>query len=74
MKNLFLLFFSLPLMATSQNFHFSPRIGMMGYSGDLKKNAFSFSQSRLMFSVGARYDLTENDHSLTAAATSRPAA
>lgn len=60
MKNLLLLFLALPLMATSQNFHFSPRIGMMGYSGDLKKNSFSISQSKLMFSLGARYDITEH--------------
>ena len=60
MKNLVLLIFLLPVFASSQNFHFSPRIGMMGYSGDLKKSAFSISQSKLMFSAGARYDLTEH--------------
>jgi hypothetical protein len=60
MKNLFLLTFLLPVVATSQDFHFSARVGAMGYSGDLKKNAFSFSQSKPMFSLGARYDLTEH--------------
>jgi hypothetical protein len=60
MKNLFLSILFLPLLAASQDFHFSSRIGMMGYSGDLKKNAFSFSQSKLMLSLGARYDLTEH--------------
>jgi len=60
MKNLFLLLLSLPLFASSQDFHFSARAGMMGYSGDLKKNAFSFSQSKPMVSLGARYDLTEH--------------
>lgn len=60
MKNLFFLFFILPLTAASQNFHFSPRIGLMGYQGDLKAAPFTISQSKLMFSAGARYDLTEH--------------
>lgn len=59
MKQLAFLLFLLPLTATAQNFHFSPRIGIAGYHGDLKENFFSFSQSRLMGSIGARYDLTE---------------
>ncbi|MDB5206824.1 MAG: outer rane beta-barrel protein [Flavisolibacter sp.] len=60
MKNLFLLLFLLPLMAASQNFHFSPRIGMMGYNGDLKAKPVTLSQTKPMFSLGARYDLTEH--------------
>jgi len=60
MKNLLLLILSLPFVAASQDFHFSTRIGAMGYSGDLNKNAVSLSQSKLMVSLGARYDLTEH--------------
>lgn len=60
MKNLLLLILSLPLIASSQNFHFSARLGMMGYQGDLKAQPFTISQSKLMLSAGARYDLTEH--------------
>lgn len=60
MKNLFLLIFFIPIAAISQDFHFSPRIGLMGYQGDLKAQPFTISQSKPMFSVGARYDLTQH--------------
>ena len=60
MKNLLLLIFCLPLVAASQNFHFSPRIGVMGYTGDLKDKVVSLSQLKPMFSLGARLDLTEH--------------
>lgn len=60
MKNFCLLLFLLPLMAASQDFHFSPRIGIMGYSGDLKAKPITLSQTKPMFSLGARYDLTEH--------------
>jgi hypothetical protein len=60
MKNLLLLCFFLPLFSASQNFHFSARAGAMGYQGDLKAKPFGLSQSKLMFSAGARYDLTEH--------------
>jgi hypothetical protein len=53
MKQLLIGLFSLPLFASAQNFHFSGRLGLAGYSGDLK------SQTNLMGSLGARYDLTE---------------
>ena len=60
MKNLLLLIGLFPFIAMSQDFHFSPRIGMMGYQGDLKEHAFSLSQLKPMISLGARYDLTEH--------------
>jgi hypothetical protein len=60
MKNLLLFVFFLPLAAASQDFHFSPRIGMMGYQGDLKAQPITLSQTKPMFSLGARYDLTEH--------------
>jgi len=60
MKKLLYLFCSLPFFANSQNFHFSARIGVAGYQGDLKANAISLSQNKFMGSIGARYDLTEH--------------
>lgn len=60
MKSLFLLLFFLPLLATSQDFHFSSRLGAMGYNGDLKAAPITLSQTKPMLSLGARYDLTEH--------------
>ena len=60
MRNLLLLFFTLPLLATAQDFHFSARLGMMGYNGDLKAHPVTLSQTKPMISLGARYDLTEH--------------
>ena len=60
MKNLLLLTFLLPLVASSQDFHFSTRLGLMGYQGDLKAKPITLSQAKPMFSLGARYDLTEH--------------
>lgn len=60
MKNLrfFLLF--IPFTAFGQNFHFSAKLGVATYNGDLKAKSVSLAQSRFMGSIGARYDLTEN--------------
>jgi hypothetical protein len=60
MKSLFLFIVSLPLLAASQDFHFSARLGIMGYQGDLKAQPVTLTQSKPMFSLGARYDLTEH--------------
>ena len=49
----------LPIIATAQNFHFSARLGVAGYKGDLKEKV-SLSQTKLMGSIGARYDLPEH--------------
>jgi opacity protein-like surface antigen len=60
MKNLFITFCCLPILATAQNFHFSGRLGVAGYQGDLKAQAISLSQVKPMLSLGARYDLSEH--------------
>ncbi len=61
MKKILLILCYLPLVAFGQNFHFSLRAGLASYRGDLKaKTAFIFSQSNLLGSIGARYDLTEH--------------
>jgi Domain of unknown function (DUF6089) len=59
MKKLFFSFLLLPVIGFSQNFHFSARLGMANYQGDLKEKAISFKQARLLGSIGARYDLSE---------------
>ncbi len=60
MKKLLLAFCSLPILATAQNFHFSARLGVANSQGDLKAKSVSLSQAKLMFSLGARYDLSEH--------------
>jgi hypothetical protein len=60
MKRLTLLLIILPYAAMSQNFHFSARLGIATYNGDLKASSLSLSQSRFMGSLGVRYDLTEH--------------
>jgi len=59
MKKLLLLFFCLPFVASAQNFHFSGRLGLAGYQGDLKSKSITLSQTRIMGSIGVRYDLSE---------------
>jgi opacity protein-like surface antigen len=60
MKKLLILLCSLPLIATAQNLYVSARLGMANYQGDLKAKSISFSQSSLIGSLGARYDLTDH--------------
>jgi hypothetical protein len=60
MKKLLLGFIALPVFGAAQNFHFSARLGLAGYQGDLKANTVSLSQTKLMGSIGARYDLSEH--------------
>jgi opacity protein-like surface antigen len=60
MKNLIFAFCWFPAVASAQNFHFSGRLGLAGYQGDLKAQAISFSQTKPILSLGARYDLTEH--------------
>ena len=59
-KSIAFLILALPLLAISQNFHLSTRIGIANYQGDLKAKSLSFKKSKLFFSLGARYDLTEH--------------
>ena len=60
MKKYLLILLILPVLASAQNFHLSARLGASNYQGDLKAKAFSMSKSKMLFSVGARYDLTEH--------------
>lgn len=60
MKKLLLASCFLPLHAMAQNFHFSARMGIAGYQGDLKAKTLSLKGAGLLGSIGARYDLTEH--------------
>src|SRR5688572_8328162 len=60
MKKLIFALILLPVFCAAQNFHFSTRLGVASYQGDLKAKSVSLSQSRLFFSLGARYDLSEH--------------
>jgi len=60
MKKLSIILFCLPFIAGAQNFHFSGRLGLAGYQGDLKKQTISLSQTHIMGSIGVQYDLAEH--------------
>ncbi|RFM30154.1 DUF6089 family protein [Deminuibacter soli] len=60
MKKLLLLCCCLPVTLFAQNFYFSGRIGLANYQGDLHQTGFTLSQSKFLFSAGARYDLSEH--------------
>ena len=60
MKKFLVLLFCLPFLADAQNLYVSARLGMSNYQGDLKAKSISFSQSKLLGSLGARYDFTEH--------------
>lgn len=60
MKKLLIAFYFLPVLAAAQNFHFSDRLGIANYEGDLKAKTISLSQAKLMGSIGAQYDLSEH--------------
>jgi hypothetical protein len=49
----------LPILSLAQNFHFSARLGLAGYQGDLKAHSVTLSQTHIMGSIGVRYDLSE---------------
>ncbi|MFI5132625.1 MAG: DUF6089 family protein, partial [Chitinophagales bacterium] len=60
MKKLLFALLFIPLASAAQNFNFSTRLGIANYQGDLKAHSISLSQSKLLFSLGARYDLSEH--------------
>jgi Outer membrane protein beta-barrel domain len=60
MKKLIAVLCCFPLIASAQNFYVSGRFGMANYQGDLKAKSISFAQSKIMGSIGARYDLSEH--------------
>lgn len=60
MKKWLPIFFLIPFTATAQNFHFSARLGLANYQGDLSVHSLSLSQAKLMGSIGAQYDVSEH--------------
>jgi len=60
MKKLLLCCCCLPLAALAQDFHFSFRLGLSAYHGDLTQKSLNTTGAKPMVSVGARYDLSEH--------------
>ena len=60
MKKLLILLLAYPLISNAQNYYISGRLGMANYQGDLKAKSISFSQSKLLGSIGGRYDFSEH--------------
>lgn len=59
MKKFLLGLCCLPLSVLAQDFYFSARLGLANYHGDLTRRTISFSGAKPLFSLGARYDLSE---------------
>jgi len=60
MKNIIMLLCCSPLTLAAQNFHFSARLGLANYQGDLQAKKVTFKQSKFLGSFGAQYDLSEH--------------
>ncbi|MEP7252875.1 MAG: DUF6089 family protein [Ginsengibacter sp.] len=60
MKKILSILFLVPVLASAQNFHFAGRLGLANYQGDLKAKNISLAHSKLMGSLGVRYDLSEH--------------
>lgn len=60
MKKLLFLFVCCPAALFAQDFYISARAGVANYNGDLSSSAFTLKQSKLMGSIGGRYDITEH--------------
>jgi hypothetical protein len=60
MKHLLAIILFLPCTVFSQNFHFSGRLGVAGYNGDLKAHSITLSQTHILGSIGMQYDLSEH--------------
>jgi hypothetical protein len=60
MKKMLLVLCCLPLSLAAQDFYFSAKAGVANYNGDLSKSGFTFQQSKLLASLGVRYDINEH--------------
>ena len=58
MRTFLIAFIFCPLVSLSQDFHFSTKLGISGYQGDLQAKPVSFAG--FLGSLGVRYDLTEH--------------
>jgi hypothetical protein len=60
MRNIIMLLCCWPLATFAQNFHFSARLGIANYQGDLQAKRVTFKQAKFLGSLGAQYDLSEH--------------
>ncbi|THU36835.1 porin family protein [Niastella caeni] len=60
MRKIIMLLCCLPLATVAQNFHFSARLGIANYQGDLQAKRITFKQAKFLGSLGAQYDLSEH--------------
>jgi opacity protein-like surface antigen len=60
MRQIIMLLCCLPLATAAQNFHFSARLGIANYQGDLQAKRVTFKQAKFLGSLGAQYDLSEH--------------
>lgn len=60
MKKILSIILCLPLAVFSQDFHFSARLGLANYHGDLTRKSINLAGTKPLFSLGARYDLSEH--------------
>jgi hypothetical protein len=60
MKRILLILPCLPLAALAQDFHFSARLGLANYHGDLTQHTVNVAHFRPFVSLGARYDVSEH--------------
>ncbi|OQP45651.1 DUF6089 family protein [Niastella populi] len=60
MRKIIMLLCCWPLATTAQNFHFSARVGIANYQGDLQSKNITLKQAKFLGSLGAQYDLSEH--------------
>jgi hypothetical protein len=60
MRKIIMLLCCLPLATVAQNFHFSARLGVANYQGDLQAKRVTLKQAKFLGSLGAQYDISEH--------------
>jgi len=60
MRNIIMMLCCWPLATIAQNFHFSARLGVANYQGDLQAKRVTFKQAKFLGSLGAQFDLSEH--------------
>lgn len=60
MRKIIMLLCCLPLATVAQNFHFSARLGIANYQGDLQAKRVTLKQAKFLGSLGAQYDISEH--------------
>jgi hypothetical protein len=60
MRKIIMVLCCLPLATVAQNFHFSARLGIANYQGDLQAKRVTLKQAKFLGSLGAQYDISEH--------------